>query len=461
MREKRTKIIATISDRQCGIPLLKKLYAAGMDVVRINTAHQTPESSKEVIENVRKVSDKIAILIDVKGPELRTTEVDEPIHFKKGDEVTLGSGKEKTTKETIITNYPLSLPKGQTILFDDGEIEGVSDGKKIKIIHGGILKSNKGINIPDFSLDLPSLTKKDKTYLAFAKKENVDFVAQSFVRRKQDVLDAKKYLKGTDIGIIAKIENGEGVENIKEILEEVYGVMIARGDLGMELPPEDVPLIQKELINASIAASKPPIVATQMLQSMIENPRATRAEVSDVANAILDGASAVMLSGETAYGKFPEKAVGLMSKIAKKVESKKEKYKYAATKQDMKDVREHLARSAVMMAADLNIKAIIVPSASGKTARFVAAFRGNTPIYAPCYNETVMRQLMLSYGVLPGHLKKMKTTDQLTKFSVQQYLEIHSLKQDDLVMILGSTPESVKEGTNFIEINTVRHCLEN
>lgn len=467
MRNKQTKIVATISDRNCDVKLLKRLYASGMDVVRINTAHQEVEDTLKVVKNVRAVSDTIGILVDIKGPEVRTSEVEEDIAVKKGERIRIQSGSGFSTKNVLFVSYKhfaRDVPKGAAVLLDDGALElKIVEKKKDALVavfeNSGFLQSRKSVNVPDVHLKLASLTKKDKTYIEFSKKHNIDFIAQSFVRNRADVLATKRLLKGTPIGIIAKIENREGVENIDEILDEVYGIMVARGDLGIEIPAQEVPLIQKDLVNKSIARSKPPIVATQMLQSMIEHPRPTRAEVSDVANAILDGTSAVMLSGETAYGKYPVLAVEMMSKIAKQIEAKKAKFKYAAMKQETSDVREQMARSAIVMSSELAIKAIIVPSASGKTARYLAAFRGKVPIYAQCYDGRVMRQLSLSYGIRSGKLEKVKTTDALVKRAVKKLLKYEVLKNDDLVMVIGSTPGTVEQGTNFIEINTVKNCI--
>ncbi|MDP7116047.1 MAG: pyruvate kinase, partial [Candidatus Woesearchaeota archaeon] len=372
MKNKQTKIIATISDTNCSTSFIKELYDNGMDVVRLNTAHQTPETTLKIIKNVRNVSHKISLLLDIKGPEMRTTKVNEPINFKRGDSVSLRGGTKVSTKECVYIAYNAfvrDVPKDSTILIDDGELEMVVKQRTkqdliCEIIHDGYLKSRKTVNVPGIRINLPTLTSKDRTYIKFAVRHKLDFIALSFVRRKQDVITLRNILKKhkSPIQIISKIENHEGVENIDEIISASDGIMIARGDLGVEKPPEEVPLIQKSIINKSILSAKCVITATQMMQSMIDNPRPTRAEVSDVANAILDGTDAVMLSGETAYGKYPIHAVKVMARIAKSVEADKAPFKYYLMKKKPEDVRMRLAKSAVSLVSDDPFNAIVMIS---------------------------------------------------------------------------------------------------
>jgi len=470
MRDKKTKIIATISDLRCDVPFLKKLYERGMDVVRINTAHQTPDATLKVIHNIRKVSDAIPVMIDTKGPEIRTTNSVSGISLKKGAFVLVRTDKKTSNEKVIFVTYKgfvKEVEKGSTILIDDGEItlHVVSKTPKelrCKIVAGGsINKDKKSVVVPDGKLRLPSLTSKDKEYIAFAAKHDIEFIAHSFVRNKKDVLAIQNILDkhNSKVKIIAKIENQEGVDHIDEILEHVYGVMVARGDLGVELPVEQVPFIQKKLIRKCIIMSKPVITATQMLQSMMKSPRPTRAEVSDVANAIFDGTDAVMLSGETSYGDYPVEAVEMMARIAKQVESKKAAFIKAPLK-NHNCVRHFLSKSAVYASLLLPTKAIIIPTSSGTSARIVASYRGKNTLYAKCFSKRVMRELMLSYSVHPSYMKQPKTTDELVTCSLTALVKEKKLKKDDLVIILAGTPGDEKGGANFLEINLVKRCLE-
>ncbi|HOK51966.1 MAG TPA: pyruvate kinase, partial [Bacteroidales bacterium] len=313
---KKTKIIATISDRRCEPEFIRELYEEGMNVVRINTAHQSFEDAKRVIDNVRKVSDKIAILVDTKGPEIRTNGVVEVYEVRTGDRIVVrGSVDEPSHPGYIYVNYPefvADVPVDSHILIDDGSLELIVREKDehslyCEVQNDGKIESRKSVNVPSVSFRLPSLSEKDKEFVKFCIQEDVDFIAHSFVRNKEDVLAIQQILDEhkSAIKIIAKIENQQGVDNIDEILDYVYGVMVARGDLAIEIPYEKIPGIQRMIISKCIARRKPVIVATQMLHSMIEHPRPTRAEVSDIANAIFSHTDAIMLSGETAYGKYP------------------------------------------------------------------------------------------------------------------------------------------------------------
>jgi pyruvate kinase len=332
MIKKRTKIVATISDKRCGKEFIKELYEEGMDVIRINSAHLNTEGALKIINNAREVSDKIAILLDTKGPEIRTTVCDAPIRLKKGSTILMSGDPDKTSSEQVIyvsyKSFSEDIPEGTAILIDDGELElkaARRNGEFLECLieNDGVLGSRKSVNLPGVKICLPSLTQKDKTFLKMAVENGVDFIAHSFVRSRQDVLDVQAILDEykSDIRIIAKIENEEGVEHIDEILEAVYGIMVARGDLAIEIPYEKVPGIQRMIISKCIDSRKPVIVATQMLHSMITNPRPTRAEVSDIASAIYSQTDAIMLSGRTATGKYPVEAVKTMTKVALEVEN--------------------------------------------------------------------------------------------------------------------------------------------
>ena len=332
---KQTKIVATISDRNCGAEFVSAMIERGVDVFRLNTAHQSPEDSLKVINNIRAVSDFTGILIDTKGPEIRTVEMSESIEVRTGDKVVFGNagcshiGKMKGQKIIPVSydNLVDDVPVGSLILIDDGETAFRVTEKQDSCLYAeaendGIIKNRKSVNIPGVHLNLPALTDKDRAYIRFATENGIDFIAHSFVRNAADVREINEILEecSSSIKVIAKIENREGVDNIKEILDVCHGIMVARGDLGIEIPAESVPAIQKKLIRLCVKRAKPVITATQMLQSMIDNPRPTRAEVSDIANAVLDGTAALMLSGETAYGRYPLESVSTMAKIAQAAE---------------------------------------------------------------------------------------------------------------------------------------------
>ena len=302
---KQTKIVATISDQRCDVDFIKQLFDAGMNVVRMNTAHASREGFEQLIANVREVSNRIGILMDTKGPEVRTTKnAEDTTEYKTGDQVKIiGNPEKETVRGCIYVTYPNfvnDLSVGAKILIDDGDLEL----KVTEVCNDATLASRKSVNVPGVRINLPSLTEKDRNNILYAIEKDIDFIAHSFVRNKQDVLDIREILNayGSDIKIIAKIENQEGVDNIDEILEVADGIMVARGDLGIEVPQERIPGIQRILIKKCILAKKPVIVATQMLHTMINNPRPTRAEVTDIANAIYYRTDALMLSGETAYG---------------------------------------------------------------------------------------------------------------------------------------------------------------
>ena len=321
---KKTKIVATISDQRCDVGLIQRLYDAGMNVVRLNTAHQDAAGMKRVIDNVREVSSHMAILVDTKGPAVRTTATHTPTDFKKGDMVNIvGNPELRTTRDTIAVTYKdfaKDVGVGAHILIDDGDLGLVVNHKDGGVLtchveNDATLGSRKSVNVPGVRINLPALTERDRKNIAFAIDYDVAFIAHSFVRSKEDIAEIRHLLDaaGSDIRIIAKIENQEGVDHIDEILEAADGIMVARGDLGIEVPQERIPGIQRRLVDKAIRAHKPVIVATQMLQSMIHNPRPTRTEVTDIANAVYSHADALMLSGETAYGDYPEEAVKVMA----------------------------------------------------------------------------------------------------------------------------------------------------
>ena len=466
---KKTKIIATISNNNCEPDFLARLYWAGMNAVRLNTAHQTPEEALVVINKIRTVSDRIAILIDTKGPEIRTTEYDGEVLVKTGDKLIVkGAKDEKMSSECICVSYneiTKDVSVGNMLLIDDGEVELeviVNNGEHLicEVKNDGVIKGRKSVNVPSVKINLPSLTPKDIEFIRFAAKHDIDFIAHSFVRNKEDVLAVQKILdeENSSIRIISKIENREGIDNIDQILDHCYGIMVARGDLAIEVPTEQIPLLQKSLLKKCIEHRKPVIIATQMLQSMINSPRPTRAEVSDVANACFDGTDAIMLSGETAFGKYALESVQMMAKIAWEIGEGHETFIDAPYETSQK-VTSYLAKAAIKASLRLQSKAIVADSISGNTIRSMAAYRGKNPIYAQCYAKHVVRQLALSYGIVPHFIEEDLTSHGFLKTTLSRLLKEGRFGDDDLVTVLAGHfgPES---GPSYIEISTARNMLK-
>jgi pyruvate kinase len=472
MMLKQTKIVASISDLRCEVDFIRSLFEQGANVVRMNTAHGTQEGMDKIINNVREVSNRIAILIDTKGPEVRTTKIDgaDQIDYHIGDKVTIvGEPDTLTTAERIAVNYDKFVDEikvGNYILIDDGELELLVVDKTNTELHCEVqneasMGSRKSVNVPGVHISLPSLTEKDKANIRYAIDRDIDFIAHSFVRSKQDVLDIRQILDeyGSDIRIIAKIENQEGVDHIDEILEVADGVMVARGDLGIEVPQEKIPGIQRMLINKCMLARKPVIVATQMLHTMIKNPRPTRAEITDIANAIYSHTDAIMLSGETAYGKYPVEAVQTMTKVAAQAERDSHATQCTAPlpKEEVHDVTTFLAKQAVKATIKLPIKAIITDSFSGRTARYLAAFRGQYPVLAICYKEKTMRHLALSYGVEAMYMPEKANGQAFYFAALHKLLDDGVLKPTDMVAYLSGGKQGTH--TSFLEINVVADVL--
>lgn len=467
---KKTKIVCSISDLRCDEKFLRELFFAGMNVVRMNTAHADAEGIKKIIRNVRAVSPHIGILIDTKGPEVRTTRAEAPIAYKAGEQVTVyGRPGVDTTHDEVSLSYAdiaKDLKVGDRLLFDDGAISmkvNAIEGEKVlvEVENDGTLGSHKSVNVPGEHIDLPALTKKDHENILLAIEQDIDFIAHSFVRSAtdvkvvQDILDAH----GSDIKIISKIENQEGVDNIDEIIEASYGIMIARGDLGIEVPIECIPGIQRQIIKKCIQAKKPVIVATQMLHTMINNPRPTRAEVTDIANAIYYRTDALMLSGETASGKYPVEAVKTMAAIAEQAEKDKLRENDIDPTPDFTNQREFLAHAAVDATYKLGVKGILTDSVSGATARMLASFRGTTPIIAICYNEKTQRLLNLSYGVIPIFQKKPESAQYMFTAAVRMLRQKGFVNLDDKIAYLSGVIGK-GGGTSFLEINKVRSVYD-
>ena len=471
MMLKQTKIVASISDLRCDVDFIRSLFEAGMNVVRMNTAHASREGFEKLISNVREVSNRIAILMDTKGPEVRTTENAEgTTDYKTGEIVRIvGNPELKTCRECIAVSYPnfvSDLKVGDEVLIDDGELELVVVDKNdteliCEVRNDATLASRKSVNVPGVRINLPSLTEKDRNNIIYAIEKDIDFIAHSFVRNRQDVLDIRHILDtyGSDIKIIAKIENQEGVDNLDEILEVADGIMVARGDLGIEVPQERIPGIQRLLIKKCILAHKPVIVATQMLHTMIHNPRPTRAEVTDIANAIYYRTDALMLSGETAYGKYPVEAVRTMTKIAAQAEKDKlAENDIRIPLQEGTDVTAFLAKQAVKATTKLPIKAIITDSFSGRMARNLAAFRGKYPVLAICYKEKTMRHLALSYGVEAIFMPEKANGQAYYFAALRKLLDDGVLTENDMVAYLSGGKQGTQ--TSFLEINVVGDVLK-
>lgn len=456
---KKTKIICTMGPRTMDKIILKELIAGGMNVARFNFSHGSYEEHAERIALVRQVSEQlgipVALMLDTKGPEIRTG------LLKDGKKVSLEQGKEFTlyTEERegdetgcSITYQQLvyDVRKGDTILIDDGliglEVQRVSADKIECIIkNGGELGERKGVNVPNVKIHLPGVTQKDREDILFGIEQGVDYIAASFVRNSDCIMDIREILEdnhGRDIGIIAKIENAEGVENIDEILDAADGIMVARGDLGVEIPADQVPHIQKKIINKCNRKCKPVVTATQMLDSMIRNPRPTRAEAGDVANAIYDGSDAIMLSGETAMGKYPVEAVRMMAKIAETTEAHLDysNLQKLNKKQRKKDISMAVGFASVSTAEILKASCLVVPTMTGYTARMISSLRPKTPIYAISPSEQAVHRMQLYWGVyaMPGETED--STRHMITNSMKIILRRKLIKKGELAVFTAGDP---------------------
>lgn len=468
---RKTKIVCTIGPATDDKNIMRELMLAGMNVARFNFSHgdyETHEKRLRVVEKLRKELDlPVATLLDTKGPEIRLGKFvdDKPVEIYDGDVYVL------TTEDILCDNkrgsisfkkLPRDVSIGTRILINDGVIELLAEKVTkneitCRVIHGGTLSNNKGINVPGVKLSMPYLSESDMNDLEFGAKMGFDFIAASFVRTAADINYLRKFthsLGWFDVRIIAKIENAEGVENIDEILEAADGIMVARGDMGVEIPFERIPAIQKELIHKGYNAGKQVITATQMLESMITNPRPTRAEITDVANAIYDGTSAIMLSGETAAGAYPVEVVKTMALIAETTENNidyKDEFETRRTEPNS-NIAEAIAHAVVTTAHDLNAKAIITVSIGGGTARLVSKYRPSCPIICCTTGEVAQRQMNMSWGVIPLIVEEKTSTDELFSTAVET-AESHGLIQDgDIVAITAGVPIGISGTTNMLKI---------
>jgi pyruvate kinase len=474
---RKTKIVCTIGPASESQENLKKLLEAGMNVARLNFSHGDFEEHGARIRNLRAASSETgkvaAILLDTKGPEIRTGKLkEEPIELVQDKHIIL------TTEEILgdadrisvtYSNLPRDVAVGSTILIDDGliglevvDIRGTEI--ECRIVNGGTIKSKKGVNVPGVKISLPGITEKDANDIVFGIEQGVDFIAASFVRKASDVMEIRELLErhnASHIQIISKIENQEGVDNLDEILEVSDGLMVARGDLGVEIPAEDVPVVQKQMIKKCNIVGKPVITATMMLDSMQRNPRPTRAEASDVANAVFDGTDAVMLSGETAAGKYPVESVQTMARIAERAEAALE-YKEIFLRQAQAQqvtVTEAISQAVANSALELGAKAILTATESGYTARMVSKYRPKSPIIAVTPSEQVIRRLSLVWGVIPVMGVQAKTTDELFNLAVESSIKTGIVSLGDIVVITAGVPVGRSGTTNLIKVHHVGEMI--
>lgn len=477
--KRKTKIVCTIGPASESVDKLVQLMEAGMNVARLNFSHGDHEEHGRRIANIREAAKRtgrtVAILLDTKGPEIRTHNMENgAIELKEGAKLVISMSEVLGTPEKISVTYPGLIDDvsvGAKILLDDGliglEVNAVDKqaGEIVTtVLNGGVLKNKKGVNVPGVKVNLPGITEKDRADILFGIRQGIDFIAASFVRRASDVLEIRELLEAHDalhIQIIAKIENEEGVANIDEILEAADGLMVARGDLGVEIPAEEVPLIQKLLIKKCNMLGKPVITATQMLDSMQRNPRPTRAEASDVANAIFDGTDAVMLSGETAAGQYPVEAVKTMHQIALRTEQALEHRDILSqrTKESQTTITDAIGQSVAHTALNLDVAAIVTPTVSGKTPQMVAKYRPKAPIIAVTSNEAVSRRLALVWGVYTKEAPHVNTTDEMLDVAVDAAVRSGLVKHGDLVVITAGVPVGETGSTNLMKVHVISDLL--
>lgn len=472
---RKTKIICTIGPATDDRDVLRRMIEKGMNVARFNFSHGDYDTHQKRFEEVCEIRQElgmpVATLLDTKGPEIRLGDFEnkDGVMIKSGDAFVLTTEECLGTNKKCYVNYeglPKDVHPGSTILINDGiislKVNKVID-KEIfcTVVDGGILSNHKGVNVPDVNLNMPYLSKKDMDDLSFGKKMDFDFIAASFCRSATDITIMRNYMQA--IGwktakIIAKIENRQGLENIDEIIDVADGIMVARGDLGVEVPFEEIPSIQKMIIEKVFKAGKIVVTATQMLESMIENPRPTRAEITDVANAIYDGTSAIMLSGESAVGKHPVEAVETMDRIAKTTEADInyiKRFNYFFERPSNNDVTSAISHATVTTAHDLNAVAIVTVTKSGTTARMISKFRPKTLIVGATTDDRVYRQLVLSWGVMPVMCDTKDNTDELFDHAVEVSKNAGVLKQGDIAVITAGIPLGISGTTNMLKVHEV------
>jgi pyruvate kinase len=470
---RKTKIVCTIGPASESVEKLVQLIEAGMNVARLNFSHGSHEEHAGRIKSIREASKKtgktVAILLDTKGPEIRTLDFEGgQAELKTGNEVIITTEPVMGTAEKFAVSYEGLIDDvhvGSKILIDDGliglEVIGI-EGKDIrtKVLNSGLVKNKKGVNVPNVRVNLPGITEKDVSDIEFGIEQGIDFIAASFVRKASDVLEIRELLgkhNAEYIQIITKIENQEGIDNIDEILEVSDGLMVARGDMGVEIPPEDVPLVQKSLIKKCNNLGKPVITATQMLDSMQRNPRPTRAEASDVANAILDGTDAIMLSGETAAGTYPVESVSMMNSIALRIE-KSLQYEELFKKRQRENkgtITDAIGQSVAATALNLQVAAIIAPTESGHTAKMISKYRPKAPILAITSDIRICRRLTLVWGVQTQFREKANSTDEMLQHAMDAAQDAKFVSNGDTVIITAGLPVGETGMTNMMKIHVV------
>ncbi|MGO1469664.1 MAG: pyruvate kinase [Tissierella sp.] len=474
---KKTKIVATIGPASESEEILRELFKNGLNVCRLNFSHGNHEEHKIRIETIKKVREElglpIGIMLDTKGPEIRLGDFrDGAINLSQGDHFTLTTRDilgDKTIVNISYEGLPGDIEVGNMILIDDGLVElevlAIKDTEiECVALNNGELSNHKGVNVPHVEINLPAITEKDRQDIVFGIENDIDFIAASFIRKAEDVTNIRKILEennGENIGIISKIENQQGVDNIEEILKASDGMMVARGDLGVETETEVMPLVQKDLIKRANNHGKPVITATQMLDSMMRNPRPTRAEVTDVANAIFDGTSAIMLSGETAAGKYPVDSVKTMYNIALKTEEALDYREILKSRVNESETTttNAISRATCYTAQDLRAEAIITATSSGHTSKSISKFKPRTPIIAATNTKRVMRRLSLVWGVYPVLAPTSSTTDEVVSNSVEAAIEGGYVKEGDLIVITAGVPVGLSGTTNLIKVHTIGKVL--
>lgn len=474
---KKTKIVCTVGPASDKEETLEEMILAGMNVARLNFSHGDYTEHGNRIATIKKAAEAtglpLAIMLDTKGPEIRTGSFEKEVFLTEGQKYTLTTRDIPGDDSGCSISYkglPADVKAGDIILIDDGlvalKVYDVTGGEDIHCIvqNSGAVKSYKGINVPGIRTSMPPITERDKADITFGVESGIDFIAAFFVRKASDVMAIREVLRENQAGyiqIIAKIENGEGIDNLDEIIEASDGVMVARGDLGIEVPAEELPLLQKQIIRKCNKVGKPVITATQMLDSMIRNPRPTRAEVTDVANAILDGTDAIMLSGETAIGKYPVESVATMSRVAMRIEESIDYFKLFSDREGEKEstVTDAISHATCSIAMSLGAEAILTGTSSGYTARMVSKFRPKQSIVATATDARVQRRLCLSWGVYSILLPSVESTDDLINKTVLKALEHGRVKEGDLVVITAGIPVGVGGTTNLIKAHVVGQSL--